>query len=201
MLAERIKELRKRAGLTQAALAQTVGLSQQAIGKWETGYSAPDPEMIAFLARLFHVSADYLLGCIPEEASLESEASEPQIPIIGTVKAGYNALAFEEEHGAEPATVNNPEEYFYLIVRGSSMEPRIANGDLALVHQQPDVENGELAVVLVDGEEGTLKKIIKEDNAVILQPFNPKYEPLVFMGEEINRLTIVGKVVETRSKW
>ena len=46
-----------------------------------------------------------------------------------------------------------------------------------------------------------MKKIIKEDNAVILQPFNPKYEPLVFMGEEINRLTIVGKVVETRSKW
>ena len=72
MLAERIKELRKRAGLTQAALAQTVGLSQQAIGKWETGYSTPDPEMIAFLARLFHVSADYLLGCMPYEFSSES---------------------------------------------------------------------------------------------------------------------------------
>ena len=97
--------------------------------------------------------------------------------------------------------MRNPEEYFYLIVRGDSMEPRIRGGDLALVHRQPDVESGELAVVLVDGEEGTLKRVLKKDGAVILQPFNQSYQTQVFIGEEINRLTVVGKVVETKAKW
>lgn len=78
------------------------------------------------------------------------------------------------------------------------MEPRISSGDLALVHSQPDVESGDLAVVLVDGEEGTLKKVLKKEGAVILQPFNPAYQTQVFIGGEIDRLTIVGKVVETK---
>ena len=81
------------------------------------------------------------------------------------------------------------------------MEPRISSGDLALVHSQPDVESGDLAVVLVDGEEGTLKKVLKKEGAVILQPFNPAYKTQVFIGGEIDRLTIVGKVVETKTKW
>lgn len=97
--------------------------------------------------------------------------------------------------------MHNPEEYFYLVVSGDSMEPRISSGDLALVHRQPDVESGELAVVLVDGEEGTLKRVVKRDGAVILQPFNQSYQPQIFMGEELSQLTIVGKVVETKTKW
>lgn len=202
MFAEQLKILRKRRGLTQTQLAHEIGLSQQAVGKWEKGRSTPDQGILQFLADFFGVTVDYLLG--RPEASLypyRSTSAEYQIPIIGTVKAGYNALAFQEDCGTESAAVKNPEEYFYLLVRGDSMEPRIVSGDLALVHQQPDVDSGDLAVVLVDGEEGTLKKVVKQNDMVILQPFNPRYETLIFTGPEIKRLTVVGKVVETKSKW
>ena len=124
-----------------------------------------------------------------------------QIPVIGTVRAGYGALAFEEEYGVESADVRRPEDYFYLMVRGDSMEPKISEGDLALVRRQPDVNSGELAVVILDGEEGTLKKVIKKDGMVILQPFNPAYAALIFSGPDLEQIQIVGKVVETKTRW
>lgn len=202
MFGERIKSLRKRQGMTQTQLARVLGLSQQAVGKWETGNSAPDQATLQRLADIFDVSIDFLLGR-PEAGvfPFRNLTAEYQIPVLGTVKAGYDALAYQEDLGTEPATVKNPEEFFYLIVRGDSMEPRIFSGDLALVHKQPNVESGELAVVLVDGDEGTLKRVLRKDGAVILQPFNPRYQTQIYIGEEINRLRIVGKVVETKSKW
>ena len=82
------------------------------------------------------------------------------------------------------------------------MEPRISDGDLALVHRQNTLDNGDLGVLVygLDGE-GTLKKYIQRGNAVVLQPFNPNYEELVIKGEELDHLYIAGKVVETKAKW
>ena len=123
------------------------------------------------------------------------------VPVIGTVRAGFGALAFEEDYGEEPANVKNPDNYFYLIVKGDSMEPRIQDGDLALVHRQQTLESGELGVVVYGEGSGTLKKFIRRDNAIILQPFNPAYQPQIVMGEDLNSLYIAGKVVETKAKW
>ena len=125
----------------------------------------------------------------------------PQIPVIGTVRAGFGALAFEEDYGTEPASVKDPDSYFYLLVRGDSMEPRIREGDLALVHRQPTLESGELGVLVYGEGEGTLKKFVRRGNAIILQPFNPAYQPQVILGEDLERLHVVGKVVETKAKW
>ena len=121
---------------------------------------------------------------------------------MGTVRAGYGALAFEEDYGSEYASVKDPENYFYLVVKGDSMEPRISDGDLALVHRQNTLDNGDLGVMVygTDGE-GTLKKYIQRGNAVVLHPFNPKYEELIIKGEELDHLYIAGKVVETKAKW
>ncbi|MGI5967645.1 XRE family transcriptional regulator [Anaerotruncus sp. AF02-27] len=203
MFSDRLRALRRERKISQVSLAETLGISQQAVGKWETGRSTPDPRTLRRLADIFDVTTDYLLG---REDELHPAApwpfvNEAQVPVIGTVKAGYGALAFQEDYGTEPANVKNPDNYFYLIVTGDSMEPRIRSGDLALVHKQPDVQSGELAVVLVDGEEGTLKKVIKKDGAVILQPFNQAYQTQIYMGEELSRIQIVGKVVETKTKW
>ena len=112
-------------------------------------------------------------------------AEECQIPVIGTVRAGFGALAFEEDYGTEPASVKDPDSYFYLLVRGDSMEPRIREGDLALVHRQQTLENGELGVLVYGEGEGTLKKFVRRGNAIILQPFNPAYQPQVILGEEL----------------
>ena len=205
MFAEQLKALRKRAKLSQSALAVQLGISQQAVGKWETERSTPDPDTLQKIAAIFNVSVDFLLnGAVSVAPHLSREwncASEVMLPVLGTVKAGYGAYAFQEDYGMEPANVRNPSDYFYLLVRGDSMEPRIHSGDLALVHRQSDVESGELAVVLVDGEEGTLKRVLKKDGAIILQPFNQAYQAQIFIGEAINQLSIAGKVVETKTRW
>ena len=174
---ELLKQCRKQQGMSQAELASKLGVTQQAVGKWESGKSSPDPTTVAHIAEIL-------------------------IPVIGTVKAGYGALAFEEDYGQEYARVKDPSNYFYLVVRGDSMEPRIQDGDLALVHKQDTLENGDLGVLVYGDEgEGTLKRYLQRGNCVVLQPFNPAYNEMVIKGEDLNRLHIAGRVVETKAKW
>ena len=204
MFPQRLKQLRKEMGLSQKSLSEHLGVTQQAVGKWETGRSSPDPATLARLAELLETSADYLLGISEQPAEPAAPSlpyGESPIPVIGTVRAGYGSLAFEEDYGVEYSCVKTLESYFYLGVKGDSMEPRIQAGDLALVHRQPTLENGDLGVMVFGEGEGTLKKYIQRGNAVILQPFNPAYEEKVIRGEELNQLFIAGKVVETRAKW
>ncbi len=206
MFADRLKEARKAKKFSQAEVSRRLGVTQQAVGKWETGRSTPDPQTIARLAEILDTTADALLGLYDTTAAAAREAfsryTECLIPVIGTVKAGYGALAFEEDYGSEYASVKDPKQYFYLVVKGDSMEPRISDGDLALVHRQSTLENGDLGVIIygTDGE-GTLKRFVQRGSAVVLQPFNPKYDELVLRGEELEHLYIAGKVVETKARW
>ncbi len=194
MFKQRLKELRNQRGYTQVGLSRALGVSQQAVGKWETGRCTPDPQMLTRLAATLDTTVDYLLGG-------GNALVECMVPVLGTVKAGFGALAFEEDYGSEPANVKDPSQYFYLIVRGDSMEPRIHDGDLALVHRQPTLESGELGVVVYGEGEGTLKKYIRQGQAVILQPFNPAYKSQVIAGADLEQLHIAGRVVETKTKW
>lgn len=207
MFAQRLRQARKALHFSQKEISQQLGVTQQAVAKWESGRATPDPQTVAQLARILGTTADALLGLqTPVEEAVGqtsfSRYTQCSIPVVGTVKAGYGALAFEEDYGSEYANVKDPNQYFYLVVRGDSMEPRISDGDLALVHRQNTLENGDLGVVVygVDGE-GTLKRYLQRGNAVVLQPFNPEYEELVIKGEELNHLYIAGKVVETKARW
>ncbi|MDL2324358.1 XRE family transcriptional regulator [Ruminococcaceae bacterium OttesenSCG-928-A16] len=205
MLGDCIKQLRKQKKVTQNDLATHMGVTQQAVGKWETGRSLPDSETLLRLAQYFGVSADVLLGtediAPPTQLPLYNPAMQVQVPIVGTVRAGYGALAFEEDYGTEPATVRDPENYFYLLVKGDSMEPRIQDGDLALVRRQPSLDDGDLGVVVYGEGEGTLKRFLRRGNAIVLQPFNPSYDAVVIKGEELENLYVAGKVVETKARW
>ena len=136
------------------------------------------------------------------QVQYDEGATNPDAIIAAVVKAGYGALAYEEDYGKEYARVKDPSSYFYLVVRGDSMEPRIHDGDLALVHRQDTLENGDLGVLIYGDEgEGTLKRYIQRGNCVVLQPFNPAYNELVIKGEDLNHLHIAGRVVETKAKW
>ncbi len=204
MLGGRLKELRKEKKVTQADLAAELGVTQQAVGKWETGRSSPDPTTLMQLAEFFEVSTDSLLG---REGALVGQvqpyiaAAEVMVPVVGSVRAGYGALAYQDDFGTEAANVRDPENYFYLVVRGDSMEPRIQDGDLALVHRQPTLEDGDLGVVVFGEGEGTLKRFRRKGNAVVLQPFNPAYDSVILAGEELEHLYVAGKVVETKARW
>lgn len=207
MFSERLKTLRKKKGLSQGALSAQLGVTQQAVGKWETGRSTPDPATVARLAELLDTTTDILLGVTPTQPQRQDfggpvgSYAESPVPVVGTVRAGYGALAFEEDYGVEMAPVKDPDNYFYLIVKGDSMEPRIHDGDYALVRRQPTLSNGELGVMVFGEGEGTLKRYLQRGNAVVLQPFNPAYDELIIRGEELEDLYIVGKVVETKTKW
>ena len=209
MLFKRIRDLREDADKTQIEIANYLYLNRNVYWRYEAGKQEVPVWVVLRLAELYGVTTDYLLGLYrpvsnvsaPEERFFGSY-SESLIPVIGTVKAGYGALAFEEDYGQEYARVKDPSNYFYLVVRGDSMEPRIQDGDLALVHRQDTLENGDLGVLIYGDEgEGTLKRYIQRGNCVVLQPFNPAYSEMVIKGEDLNHLHIAGRVVETKAKW
>jgi repressor LexA len=200
MLARRLRQLRKERNLTQAELARILAVTQQAVGKWENGHSLPDAGMLVRLRRYFEVSLDFLLG---EENYPDRSVNRNRqlIPVIGTVRAGYGSLAFEEDLGLEPAGLQPEEDYFYLLVKGSSMAPRIQEGDLALVRRQAALDDGDLGVIVYGDGEGTIKCFRRKGAAVVLQPFNSAYEPMILTREDLEQLYIVGRVVETRARW
>lgn len=128
-----------------------------------------------------------------------------RIPVLGTVAAGLPIEAVEDILDFEeiPQELANTGEFFALQLKGNSMEPRMCSGDVVIVRQQPDVESGEIAVVLVNGNEATVKKLIKKENGIMLQAFNPVYEPIFYSAQEIEELPVrvIGKVIELRGKF
>ena len=201
MFAERLKEARKAKRYSQAEVSRMLGVTQQAVGKWETGRSTPDPQTVARLAEILDTPTDVLLGLRKESGTASavgrnafSRYTESQIPVVGTVRAGYGALAFEEDYGKEYACVKDPENYFFLVVKGDSMEPRIHDGDLVAIRSQPEVENGEIAAVRI-GEEATLKHVYLHENFIELRPENPAFSSIILSREDMNTVVIEGKAV------
>lgn len=202
MLGSNMKQIRKSNKVTQKDLAAALGVTQQAIASWESGRSTPDPTNLKRMADFLCVSVDMLLEQQDSFGiSFAAQKDTPMVPIIGTVRAGYGAMAFEEDLGLEPANVRDPENYFYLVVKGNSMEPRIQDGDLALVRKQQTLDDGDLGVVVFGEGEGTLKRFQRIGNSIVLQPFNPDYDRVIVKGADLNNLYIAGKVVETKARW
>lgn len=128
-----------------------------------------------------------------------------QIPVLGYVKAGIPMTAVEniidyEEISQEQARTG---EFFGLQIKGDSMEPKISEGDVVIVRKQETVENGEIAVVLINGDDATVKKFYKTDAGIKLVSTNPTYDPFFYTPDEVNALPVIviGKVVELRAKF
>ena len=194
--------IRKAKGYTQAKLATKLHVARSTVAMWETGGTSPDAGQLATMAAVLGVSVDEILGVEPPMPSNAYPASDQvAVPILGAIRCGPGGLAEQEVEGYGLADVARPEEHFLLRVVGDSMEPDITEGMLALIHRQEDVECGEVAAAGIDGEEGTLKRVLKQGGSIILQAFNPRYAPRIFAGRELDRLTIFGKLVETRRRW
>ncbi len=204
MLAERIRAYRKALGLTQVDFAEKFNISKGTIAMWETGKRTPDTETMMKIANFFGVTTDELLGLNPNRYEDIPNGKGIKIPVLGKVQAGIPVEAVEDILGYEEITPELAEtgEFFALRIRGESMEPRMLDGDVVIVRQQPDVESGDIAVVLVDGENATVKKIVKQKNGISLVAFNPVFEPIYYSNEDIESLPVIvlGKVVELRGK-
>ncbi len=207
----RIKELRKRHGLSQQRLAQILNVHQTAISQWETGRTTPDIEIADKLSSVFNESIEFLLGLDNEDhssASVSSIPSHPNIfplktkklPLLGSIACGKPIFA-DEEHGEFVITSDDIEADFCLRAQGDSMiGARILDGDIVFIRKQEQVENGQIAAVLI-GDEATLKRVYyyPEKGKLILNPENPAFEPLVYFGEELNDVRILGRAVAFQS--
>ena len=199
------KNLRKDNNLTQAELGKKLGVAPSTVGMYERGQREPDFETLEKIANYFSVIMNTLLG---KENAFDEKSSSVvgiKIPVLGKVAAGIPITAVEnildyEEISSEMASSG---EYVALKIQGSSMEPRMFEGDVVIVRVQSSVEHGEVAVVMVDGGEATVKKVQFQSSGILLQPFNPSYEPIFYSNEEIEKLPvrIFGKVVECRQKY
>jgi repressor LexA len=198
------KNLRKDNNLTQAELAKKLGVAPSTVGMYERGQREPDFETLEKIANCFSVNMNTLLGK-ENETDIVNGSLGIKIPVLGKVAAGIPITAVEnildyEEISSEMASSG---EYVALKIQGSSMEPRMYEGDVVIVRVQSSVEHGEVAVVMVDGSEATVKKVQFQSSGILLQPFNPSYEPIFYSNEEIEKLPvrIFGKVVECRQKY
>lgn len=202
MLGEQIRFYRKRDGISQKELASRLFVSQQAVGKWERNEATPNPDAIVTMAKIFSVSTDALLG----ENSPPTSTGGTWVPVLGEVAAGIpieaveDIVDYEEIDSALAATG----DFFGLRIKGSSMEPRIREGDVVIVRKQDDADTGDTVVVLVNGDSATVKRLKKEaDGSMWLLPNNPAYDPQHFTPTEITEkpVHIIGKVVELRGKF
>ena len=201
---ERLKLLRSERGLSQQALADKLGnISKSSVNMYERGEREPGFELLETIADFFNVDMDYLLGKsnIPNryQNALQPNNIIPmpemrQIPLIGTIACGQPILA-DEHIEAYVDVPRNIKADYALTCKGDSMiNARIFPGDIVYIRQQEQVENGEIAAVLIDNE-ATLKRVRLFDDHIVLEPENPQYRPFSYWGEEMNHLRILGKAV------
>ena len=199
---ERLKELRLQKQLLQKDIAEEIKVSRTTYLKYENGDSEPNQETIVKLATFFDVTTDYLLG---KSNSPKVKEKGIKIPVFGHVAAGVPISAIEDIVDYEEITEDLAAkgEYFGLVIKGDSMEPRMTTGDVVIVRSQPTIENGEIAIVLVNGDEATCKKIKKTPKGIMLISLNQAYEPMFYSNKQIEQLPvrIIGKVVELRAKF
>ncbi len=182
-------------------ICDDLNLKYSTFSDWVNGNKYPRIDKIEILANYFGIEKSDLI----EERKSFSTVKGVKIPVLGYVRAGIPIEAVEdildyEEISQEMASQG---EYFALSIKGDSMEPRITEGDVVIVRKQSIVENGELAVVLVNGNDATVKKFYKNENGVTLLSTNPSYDPFYYSKEDVEKLPIkvIGKVVELRAKF
>lgn len=185
---------------TQVDLINDLGFNKSAVSTWCNGTRLPRMDKVDALAKYFGIRRSDLI-----EDKSESKIKPTTIPVLGSVPAGIPIEAIQDiiDYEEIDAATAVKGEYFALQVKGSSMEPRICEGDIVIVRKQDDVESGEIAIVMVNGDNATIKRLLKYEDGIRLMPTNPAYEPLYFTNDEIleKPVKVIGKVIENRQKY
>lgn len=195
VIANNIKKLLKEYNLNQNQLAKIAEVSESTVGKWVLRHSTPRMGAIQKIVDHFGIPKSYILGESPPNLIGVSPMTV-KIPILGEISCGDpllvedNIKAYRHE---SPDTLPGG-ALFYLQAKGDSMEPTIPNGCFVLIREQPEVEYGEIAAVLVNGDsEATLKRVRRQGDTIILTPDNREYEPWIVT--EDNPARIIGKAI------
>lgn len=204
-----IRFLRKTNKLSQIDLGKKLGKSESAIQMWETGNRYPTMGSVQKISELFNVDINDLMN---KDMQLNNDddivgiydnifkIEKKKFPLLGTVACGEPIFADEDRESYVMAGADIQAD-FCLKCKGDSMiNARIYDGDIVFVKEQKMVNNGEIAVVIIN-DEATLKRFYyyKEKDMVILKYENPKYDDKIFIGEEINQIRVLGKAVAFQS--
>lgn len=195
--------------MRQVDLVEKTKLDKTLINKYLAGVMKAKQDKLTILADALDVNEVWLMGYdVPMNRELNpkplSELDQTEIPVLGKVKAGYDYLANENVIGHvfldfKPSDLEN---YYALQVTGDSMEPLFSDGDIAIVHKQDTFESGNTCIVLVNGDEATVKKVVKMDNGIDLIAMNPYYPVRHFSKNDMDEIPvkIIGKVIEARKR-
>lgn len=204
---ELIKKRRAALGLTLQEVGDAVGVSRSTVKKWETGFIRNmKKDRLPKLAKVLQLPVSSLIeeelprNCSPVDLSEESV----QLPVIGRVAAGLSCHAEENIECYELAPKNiisSSDRYVYLRVQGDSMAPLILDGDLVLIRCQDSVDSGTYAVVIIDDDDGVVKKVCYGKDWIELISENPYYPPRRFEGSDVQRVRIFGRVMESKHKF
>ncbi|MBQ4509792.1 MAG: helix-turn-helix domain-containing protein [Clostridia bacterium] len=200
----RIIGLLKEKKISKREFCQYLNVSPSNFGNWVSGRNTSYMKYIHAIASFLDVSIDYLLG--KENATLDADKTNVvdieqenvyMIPVFESVSAGFGALAHDVVIDYEPLYIRSESEAKETIcirVKGDSMFPLIDDGDTIQVHKQTSVDSGAIAVVLLDGEEALVKKVIYGETWIELHSINPMYKTMRFENENVLRLKVLGQV-------
>ncbi len=201
-----IKNRRTELGMTQDELAEKTGYkTRSSINKIEKGFNDLPRNKIELFAKALNVPQAYFLSDEPQDMTLEDlcekysnirPISMKRFPLLGEIACGEPIFADEDKNSYVMADMDIAAD-FCLRAKGDSMiNARINEGDLVFIREMPMVDNGDIAAVIID-DEATLKKVYyyPEKSRLVLFPENPRYEPFVYTGEELNSIRILGKAV------
>ncbi|MDO5296912.1 MAG: XRE family transcriptional regulator [bacterium] len=197
-IGERITQLRKSAGMTQGDLASQLKVTSANVSNYELGKRNPPIDVLLRLCNIFGVTPNYLLD--KPESSLFVK-----IPVLGNIPAGVPVEMVEDIIGYEDislAMTKGGKEYFGLLVRGKSMEPKFEDGDTIICLKSNTCKSGDNCVVMVNSHDATFKKVTIEHDGILLSPLNPAYQAKFYSNNEIETLPIriLGIAVELRRR-
>lgn len=194
-----------KSGLQQKEVAAALNIAPTTFNTWCVGKILPTLPKLQKIAEYFGIQVEDLIQPMSERKATYPSRLSPlpvgrqgKLPIYGTVSAGLGEYVDGENDilGWEPVDGKfATDEHFYLRVKGDSMSPKIEDGDLVLVRKQPSVDSGDIGVFLVDGDEGFVKRVKYDTDYIVLLSLNPLYEPITFIGEDVLRVRVVGKVL------
>jgi len=213
----RLREIRRSRGISQKQLADKLKVVQSAVSNWESGTRDMDSATLRILSDFFGVPVDHILGMrdvtsptvqMQDDApSLFGSGSTKgiKIPVLGRIQAGVPIEAVQEILDYEEITpeMASSGDFFALVIKGDSMEPRMREGDVVIVRKQPDVTSGDTVVVTVKEQDAIVRRLLKKEFIIMLQATNPVHEPLFFTLDQVRDLPVVviGRVEELRAKF
>lgn len=205
---KRYEDLLREKGLTSYRVAKDTGVTQSSLSDWKIGKCTPKLDKLIKVANYLDVDLEYLTGTsdVKRMANISNKEihikKATKVPVLGAVPAGIPLEAIEdildyEEIDDEMAKTGN---FFALKIKGDSMYPLIIEDDIVIVKKQDTIETGQVAIVMVNGDEATCKKVIIKDGGIMLVGYNPEFTPLYYSAEEIETkpVRIIGKVMEAR---